>query len=288
VHLSEAESKTLIRADKVNVEAYDLLLCGVERFWEYTIESVEAAQQFFIKALEVDPNYAMAHAWLARACLYRFSTFLIDRSELCELGLHHAQKAVDLDPGLPLGYSILGWAHLWRGQGLEALGPARRAVQMDPNNPDARLFLSFILGKSGRGDEAADSVQTAMRLNPHPTTFYLFALGVCRFIQARYEEAAGAFRKGIDLAPGFTPNVEFLVATFGILGRIEEATHYRDAILTRQNREVIQARPENLLLDADASQRCRNGLERAGLKRPRPPEVPTGRGSKTRSSARKS
>ena len=69
VHLSEAESKTLIRTDKVNVEAYDLLLCGLERFWKYTIESVDAAHQFFIKALEVDPNYAMAHAWLARACL---------------------------------------------------------------------------------------------------------------------------------------------------------------------------------------------------------------------------
>ena len=79
VHLSEAESKTFIRADKVNVEAHDLLLCGRERFWEFTIESAEAAQELFIKALEVDPNYATAHALLARLTFINSPRFsLID------------------------------------------------------------------------------------------------------------------------------------------------------------------------------------------------------------------
>jgi adenylate cyclase len=288
VQLSDAESKTFIRADKVNVEAHDLLLCGLERFWEYTFESVESAHSFFIKALEIDPNYATAHAWLGRAYLYRFITLFVDRPELCELGFHHARKAVDLNPGLPLGYSILGWAHLWRDQAVEALGASRRAVQMDPNNADAHLFLSLILGKNSRNDEAADCMQKATRLNPHPTTFYLFALGVSHFSQGRYEEAAAAFKKGIDLAPGFTPHTEFLIATYGVLGRIEETIHYRDAVLTRQTRKVIQSRQQNFLLDADASQRLRVGLERAGLREPSPPEVPASSGSKMRSSAGKS
>jgi adenylate cyclase len=288
VHLSEAESKTLIRADKVNVEAHDLLLCGRDRFWEFTIESAEAAQELFIKALEVDPSYSTAHAWLARAYLYRFATRLIDRPELCELGFHHARTAVDLNPGLPLGYSSLGWAHLWRGQGIEALGAARRAVQMDPNDADAHAFLAIILANSGRGDEGADYMQKAMRLNPHPTAFYFFALGVCRFVQARYEEAAAAFKRGFDVAPRFTPNTEILVATYGILGRFEEATRYRDAILKRQPRNVIQSRWRHFFIDADASQRFWGGLERAGFMRRTPPEVPPGKGTAKRSSARRS
>jgi adenylate cyclase len=287
VHLSEAESKSLIRVDKANVEAHDLLLCGLERFWEFTIESAEAAQEFFIKALEVDPNYATAHAWLARVYVYRFATLLIDRPELCELGFHHARTAVNLNPGLPLGHSALGWAYFWRGQNIEALEASRRAAQMDPNNPDAHLFLSIILCKDGRGEEAAGCMQKAMRLNPHPTTVYFFALGVCRFTQARYEEAAAAFKKGIDLAPGFSPNVELLIATYGILGRIEEAVHYRDTILTRQDREVIQSRPQDSFLDAGTSQRLWSGLERAGFMRRGPSEVPAASGSKGRSSARK-
>jgi adenylate cyclase len=292
VQLSDTESRTLVRAEKVNVEAHDLLLCGLERFWEYTSESVEAAQEFLMKALVVDPNYAAAHAWLARAYLYRFATLLIDidrselfdRLELLELGFRHARKAVDLNPGLPLGYSILGWAHLWRGQAVEALAASRRAVQMDPNNPDAHLFLSIILCKNGRGDEAADCVQRATRLNPHPTTFYLFAFGVCRFSQAHYEEAAAAFKKGIDLAPGFTPNAEFLIATYGVLGRIEEATHYRDAILPRRPR--YDSRWQSLLCDG-ASERLQAGLKYAGVLLPGSPGARAVSGSKGRSSPRK-
>jgi adenylate cyclase len=283
VQLSEAESKILIRADKVNVEAHDLLLCGLERFWEYTFESVEAAQEFFVKALEIDPNYATAHAWLARAYLYRFATLLIDRPEqsdrpeLCELGFHHARKAVNLNPRLPLGYSILGWAYLWRDQAFEALRVSRRAVQMDPNNPDAHLFLSIILGKNSLSDEAADCVQKATRLNPHPTTFHLFALGVCRFSQARYEEAAAAFKKGIDLAPGFTPHAEFLVATYGVLGRIEEATHYRDTILMRRPRNDPRWRS---LLSDDAAERLQAGLKCVGVLLTGSPGAHAGSGSK--------
>jgi TolB-like protein len=291
VHLSEAESKTLVRTEKVGVEAHDLLLCGLERYWEYTSQSVEAAQEFFVKALEIDPNYATAHAWLARAYLYRFATLLIDRPELfdrpelCELAFHHARKAVDLNPGLPLGHSILGWAHLWRGQAVEALGASRRAVQMDPNNPDAHLFLSIILGRNGRSEEAADCMQKATRLNPHPTTFYLFALGVCRFNQARYEEAAAAFKKGIDLAPGFTPHAEFLIATYGLLGRIEEATHYRDAILPRRPRYDARW---GFLLSIGVSERFRAGLKRAGVLLPGSPGAQAVSESKGRSSPRKS
>lgn len=169
VHLSDAEMNLLLLTDKgVSVAAHDLLLCGLERFWEYSIESIEAAQGFFLKALEIDPNYATAHAWLARAYLYRFSTLLADRDELSELGFIHARKACDLSQKLPLGHGMLGWAQFWRGNGAEAERALRHAVQMDPNDPDVRLFLSIVLGYSGQGDEGADCVQMAMRLERFP------------------------------------------------------------------------------------------------------------------------
>ncbi len=264
VRLSDAETSLLLGAHKgVSVAAHDLLLCGLERYWEYSIESVEAAQGFFLGALEVDPTYATAHAWLARAYLYRFSTLLADRHELSELGFIHAQKACDLSPGLPMGHSMLGWAQFWRGNGAEAECALRRAVQMDPNNPDARLFLSIILGYSGQGDEGADCVQMAMRLNPHPTTFYFFALGVCRFVQERYEEAVTAFKKGLELSPGFTPNADHLTATYGILGRIEDAALYRAAVLSRQPAETVLSRWLRFFLDRDVAERFRGGFMRA-------------------------
>ena len=48
------------------VEAEDALLTGLGRFWHYTREACAEAQHSFDEAVEIDPRYAPAHAWLAR------------------------------------------------------------------------------------------------------------------------------------------------------------------------------------------------------------------------------
>jgi hypothetical protein len=60
--------------------------------------------------------------------------------------------------------------------------------------------------------------------------------------EARYEEAAAAFKEGVDLGPGFRPNWEFLVATYGLLGLDAEAAPYRETISERQTRGQILIR----------------------------------------------
>lgn len=265
VQLSDAESRTLVRTAKINIDAHDLVLCGLERYWEYSLESIEAAQEFFMKALEADPTYGTAHAWIARAYLYRYSTFYFGRPELRELGFHHANKAVEFAPLLPFSYSILGWAHFWRGRSIEALSASRRGVEMDPNNADAHLFLSVILGCTGHGDESVECAQKAMRLNPHPTTFYLWALGMGRFAQARYEDAAAAFKAGFDLAPSFGPNEQCLVATYGLLGRLAEAAPHCETILKKQTPDLIRLRWQTCFHDKTLAERFRDGSVRVGL-----------------------
>jgi len=48
------------------VEAEDALLTGLGRFWRYTRKACAEAQNSFGEAVEIDPDYAAAHAWLAR------------------------------------------------------------------------------------------------------------------------------------------------------------------------------------------------------------------------------
>jgi TolB-like protein len=49
-----------------SIEAHDCLLRGLERFWVYTQQAAEEARAHFTRAVNVDPAYAAAHAWLAR------------------------------------------------------------------------------------------------------------------------------------------------------------------------------------------------------------------------------
>lgn len=264
VSLTDAESDNLVHAGTVSVEAHDLLLRGLERYWEYTRESVEAAQAFFAKALDLDPDYATAHAWLARSYIYRYSTDFAGE-EAIELAFRHALRAVELNPRVPLTHSILGWTQMWRGRVTEAIGAARRAVAMDPNNADAHLFLSVILTSAGRGEEGLRIIQKGMRLNPHPTAFYLFALGHCYFALEQYEQAIPVFKAGIEMSPGFVPNREFFVVTHGLLGRIDEVTAERDSLLKLYKSGVSPIRWKSFWLDKRLDERAERGRRAAGL-----------------------
>jgi TolB-like protein/Tfp pilus assembly protein PilF len=229
VRLSDAESDALVLSGTASIEAHDYLLRGLERYWEFTAESLAASQALFARAVELDSHYASAHAWLARACVYRYS---VDQAseETLEIALLHSRKAVEIDSRLPLGHSVLGWTQMWRGKATEAIGATRRAVTMDPNNPDAHFFLSVVLASAGRSEEGLQYIQKAMRLNPHPTVHSLFALGHCYYTLERLEEAASAFNAGVELRPSFTPNRDFLARTYLRLGRKTEAAEQRDAL----------------------------------------------------------
>jgi adenylate cyclase len=263
VSLPDLESEQLVHAGTTSVEAHDILLRGLERFWEYTPESIQAAQALFTKALEVDPDYAAAHAWLARAYIYRYTESTAGREAL-EIAFKHASKAVEISPRLPMSQSILGWVQVWRGHGAEAIAAASRAVGMDPNNADAHLVLSVILAAVGRGEEGLRYIEKGMRLNPHPSAFYLLAVGLCYYSLKRYEEALPMFRAGAELRPAFLPNHTFVVLSCAHLGRPEEAEGARSALMKMQKRYDITRLP-TIWLDKTVIEEDDRLLTEAGL-----------------------
>jgi TolB-like protein/Tfp pilus assembly protein PilF len=222
VKLVGAESGRLGSDGAISAEAHDQLLRGLERLWQYERSAVEESLQFFNEAIRIDPHYAPAHAYLARALMFLWAlSYAAD--DMRDLAFRHAQQAVALDEEFPMGRAVLGWIHLWRREGDEALDAGRHAVALDPNNADARLFLSITLSGLGRGQEGMSYIRSAIRLNPHPSALHLMALGANYFILGQFEDAAEAFRQGTALRPGFTPNYQLLAQSLLRLGRRREA-----------------------------------------------------------------
>jgi tetratricopeptide (TPR) repeat protein len=91
--------------------------------------------------------------------------------------------------------------------------------------------LAYALSTAGESSSAVEHAKQAMRLNPHYPASYVWTLGLAHFVNADYEQArkffeeAGTDQAGLDLVP--------LLATYGFLGREEEAGKIFDLQLSR-------------------------------------------------------
>lgn len=248
-----------------SIEAHDSLLRGLERFWLYSHDAAEEARAYFARAVRLDPDYAVAHAWLARTLVFMWIMYWDPRPEAIEEAYEHAVAAVELAPRLPLAHSVLCWAQLWRKQGEAAIAAGSRAVAMDPNDADAHLFLSLALSSSGRGEEALRYIETGMRLNPHPSALYQFALGQCYYMLEEYDKAIMAFKRGVDLRNVFYPNRWYLCLVYTLLGREADAAEERDRLLALTAGRKPVMRDIIVHLDESLAGVARELKRRAGL-----------------------
>lgn len=128
------------------------------------------------KAVELDPNLAVAHARLA---MYYFST--ADR----QYGREHLRKARELDPNEPLARIGAPWS----GDFKEAVAEQRQAVERDPLSPTARTNLGLVLMAAGQLDEAMSEFRKALELNPAAGWDKELEIGRIFVLQGRYDEA---------------------------------------------------------------------------------------------------
>jgi hypothetical protein len=158
-------------ASTQDVEAHDALLKGLGRFWHYTREACGEAQHHFAGAVDIDPQYATAHAWLARTYVWQAClNWTPPSSDTIRQALEHARHATEIDPQSQLGHSILGKVRLYLKNGECAVAEAERACELEPNSAEAKMFLSFILAAAGRGGDALSLIKTATSLSRRATS----------------------------------------------------------------------------------------------------------------------
>jgi tetratricopeptide (TPR) repeat protein len=240
------------------IEAEDALLTGLGRFWHYTREACAEAQHSFDQAVDIDPHYAPAHAWLARTHVWQSCMNWVPFA--IEPALEHACRAVEIDARSVLGHSILGKVRLYLKDGDSAVSEAAHACTLDPNSAEAKLFLSFILAATGRGTEALRTIKTAMLLQPHSSSYYYETLGLSHFALGDYNSAIAAFLRGIEINPSYMPCHYELAITYGVRGQSEEAQ--AEAAIVKADYPSISA---DFIVDASLATIYGRGKQVAGL-----------------------
>ncbi len=195
-HVVDALSLTLDRqdapADRIEPDAYFMLLRGLEVLREAGPDALQEARVLFENAVVLDPQYARAHASLALISGREAARALPDGATvqtLVESGLERAVTAIQFDPNSPHAYLALGTLNLAIREYDNALAAARHAIRQDANFADGYALLAEVGLFGADLDEALRAIRRAKLLHPHHTSEYDHIEGAILFQMGQYEAA---------------------------------------------------------------------------------------------------
>ena len=207
--------------------AYDYWLRGKKSLDLASSEGYDAAQDYFTKCLEIDPNFARGYAGLAEVGYSRSfhnagDAFIEAIKETKVL----AEKAVALDDSDAQPHYVLSWVSMFLRQFDRARQQLDLTAALNPNDADLMMHRACILALLGDARSAIVPAETAISLNPHHPGWYLEYLTLIRFAARDYEEALAISTKEPDVFPS-SPG--WRAGSCANLGRLDEArAHARE------------------------------------------------------------
>jgi len=212
--IAQAKSET-------DLNAHDHLMRGMMLKEKFLKDDMRAARGHFEQALALSPNSAPAHGWLAWTWFFEvYLGWADDPAEALARTEQSARRSVQLDPDLDFAHWALGAAYLAAGENGAALDCFDRSLALNPNNSDALANCAWPLMFEGRTEEAVARLERAMRLNPFYPDWYLWGLGMARYLQGNFREAR------VTLSRMSQPNGQskaFEIAALMRLGETERA-----------------------------------------------------------------
>ncbi len=273
VQLTAGEQERVARKETDNTEAYDVFLKGWDQYLRQTPEGLRKAITHFEKAVELDPNYSRAYAALSATYWQIQKRFWHVKFGFRQVhdALFNAEEFLEKSKRQPtaLSHQVAVAMLSQQGRHTEAIAEGGQAIGIDPNDADSYVALAGALSLAGNPDQALQLVQKAMRLNPHYPPFYLYELGIAEFGMERFGKAAESLERASALNPDDRWSLRLLLATYGLLGRKEEAAGLLETVGTSWRgmdpltvRSVAFWYPFKELADAE---RLAEGLRRAGV-----------------------
>lgn len=183
VTLTPKDRRAIQSVATSSVQAYDYYLRGRQYFYEFTRRQFHNANRMFRKAIEQDPNYALAYAGMADV------------------------------------YSLLyQWADSSEENIAKADSASIKAITLDPDSAEAYAARGTALAINNRHDEAERAFENAILLNPGLYEPYYFYGRDC-LSAGKFEKAARLFNEACKIRPEDYQAASFLSMAYAELGR---------------------------------------------------------------------
>jgi tetratricopeptide (TPR) repeat protein len=250
--------------------AFDLTLQAVCGIYRLEPGAFRAAGELLATATAMEPRSAPAHAWWAYWHLLLVGqAWADDPAEATRRAGELAERAVTLDPGDARALALVGHVRAFlHKRAEEACVLHERALSLNPNLPLAWCFSGLAHCYLGRHAIALEHILHAQDLSPHDPHAFFFdmALMMPYFLKGELDEALTVGRRAVELNPAFTSTYKGYLATLGHLGREQEAQRIRTRLLKLEPgfcvQSALERSPMTQAADLDA---YAEGLRRAGL-----------------------
>ena len=241
LHFTESGMIAAKRREPDNIEAYKWYIRGM-----YTLDKMETfsdleewyadVKSMFEKAINLDPNYALAYWGLgsAREAYYVEKKNKID----LELMLKHYEKAYELDPELAETNLALGWAYFYKENLAKASESFKRALEIEPESALINCDVGAFLASIGLFPSAIKYHMKASQVEPS----YIRAYGLsasCHWYIGEFEEGIKQVTKAIELEKN-SPSLYF--------------EHARNLIMVKKYEKAEQEMAKALRIQADSSE----------------------------------
>jgi len=209
ITLVQKEQQSLASKLTDNAEAYDAYLRGSE-YQErgFSERDYRFAEQMFQKAVDLDPNFVMAHARLAALHSHIYWEQYDHTEERVRKCRTEAETALRLDPNAPGAHGAMGWYyyHCLRDYD-RAQKEFSTALSAQPNNTDLLQGIASISRRLGKWDDAARYFTKITEIDPRSGNGWN-DLGSTNTYTRNYATAMRCYERSMALAPEIVDNYE--------------------------------------------------------------------------------
>jgi serine/threonine protein kinase/tetratricopeptide (TPR) repeat protein len=237
--LSPTDEERLQMQPTENLEAYNLYLQGRFLWNKRTPNDLKKSIEFYEKAIEKDPDFALAYAGIADS--------YINLSDFMELppmaAFPNAKKALNkaLEINNSLGEAHCSLAYVfyafeWDFKSAE--NEFKRAIELNPNYATAHQWYGQYLAAMGRFEEAYKEIDKALELDPL-SLIIRYAKAETLYFENRYEESIEQLKMTLEIDDRFLVSLMCLGWNYIAKGMYQEASDITQKALSFYEDNII-------------------------------------------------
>ena len=237
--LSGEDERRLVKRDSSNSDAYQSYLRG-RYFWnKRTPNSIKQALEEFQKAIDQDPNFALAYSGLADSYLLLQQYVGTPSKEAIPKARAAADRAIQIDDSLAEAHTSSAGIYQFMWEWAKAEEEHRRAIALNENYATAHHWYSLVLQINKRWDEALREIKLAQELDP--LSPIIGANLVIIYLNTNQLGAAlTQCHKILELDPNHIAGHDWLGWIYSKQGRFADAIKEREKVVEMSQRAAPQ------------------------------------------------
>ncbi|MGT2440487.1 winged helix-turn-helix domain-containing protein [Bradyrhizobium betae] len=251
-----------------SLDAWDLVMRALSRYWRITREDNTAAQALLEQATALDSAYGKALGLLATSHIFGAHMGWADMAATVPVAERAALAAVEADREDAWAHHGLAYTYLFRRRFDDALAEFELTLTLNPNFAMAHAFYGVTLCYAGRWQDGDVAARRALRLSPRDplAAIYCGVAAYAQFIGRNYEASIQLARESMRQRADFVGAHRVLTAAAGMLGDAQLAASALQGLhRTQPGLSLAWLTRELPMLRAEDREHYLEGFRRAGM-----------------------